>query len=81
MDYSSRIILVSLVGGGIGFGIGHFFSNHLVWIFVCIAFALAADSAIRTIKNVEAQPGPIKRQLPMTKKDKPISSKPPKIRF
>ncbi|OGY45784.1 MAG: hypothetical protein A2731_03195 [Candidatus Buchananbacteria bacterium RIFCSPHIGHO2_01_FULL_39_8] len=84
MDYWSRITLASLIGGGVGFGIGYFFGNYLIWIFIGLAFAVATESSLRTIKNVKAKPSQLKGVPPadtIQKKQILINKKPPKVRF
>ena len=59
MDYWSRVILASIMGFGVGLAISYFFGNAFFWIFISLAFALATETSLRTVKNVNLPPNPI----------------------
>ena len=44
MDFDNRIILAAMLGLGVGFGLGYFFGNTMIWSIFCLAVALATQS-------------------------------------
>ncbi|MDX9893588.1 MAG: hypothetical protein RB292_04240 [Patescibacteria group bacterium] len=85
MDYTSRLVLAFIIGGGVGFGISYVFGNPVGWILVGAAVALATDSAWQTIRNSKksssnSQPTIVNQNLPQIRQKLP-KSKPPKFNF
>ncbi len=81
MDYWTRIILASVIGLGIGLLLGYFFGNYLIWIIFCLAFLLATETSLRTIKNVKGPPSPLKNQNLVVKERNLPFKKPPQPKF
>jgi hypothetical protein len=52
MDDFNRIIIAGIIGAAVAFGLNYFFGNLYLWTFICLAFALATETSLRTIKNV-----------------------------
>ncbi len=49
----SRSLAIAL-GGLVGYLIGNKWGDLYLWVFFCVAFAIAAETSIRTIRNVKA---------------------------
>lgn len=73
--------MATFIGAGIGLGVGYFFGNSLVWIFIFLAFGLATETSLRTIKNVKPPPSPLKNQPVKPQKKILPPKKPPKHHF
>lgn len=84
IDYTSRLVLAAIVGGGLGYGIHYFFAQDLVlMVGLGIAIGLASDSALRTMINVKPSPnkfidGQMTKKYSKSKFHEP---KPPKPKF
>ena len=81
MGSSTRQIIAVFVGVGAGLGFGYFLGNYFVWVFMCLAIAIASEASLRTIKNVKAPPGPIKSLKNQDFGGKIRPKKPPKHHF
>ena len=83
MDYWTRIILATIMGFGAGLGLSYIWGNRVLWIFVSLAIALATETSLRTIRNVEALPNPVldKTSQSQSKAAKLPRQKPPKLNF
>lgn len=83
MDYWTRIIIAAMLGAGVGWGVGYLFGDYLVWIFVCLAFALASETSLRTIKNVGPPNNPVLDRMPKSRNSNEsiLRQKPPKPKF
>lgn len=73
MDYWTRMILATAIGGGIGFWIGTWWGQEFVFAAAGIAIGIATDASLRTIHNVGAPPS----HPSIPAKEKEPSKKPP----
>lgn len=83
MDYGTRIILATILGLMIGYGLHRFlFFDLYVGLIIGVAVSVASETSLRTIKNVKA---PSNKVLDNTPKEFTISNndqgKPPKMNF
>jgi len=63
MDYSTRVILAAIMGGGTGFAVSYFFWGDLfTMVFLGTALALAVDTGLRTAKNYNMPVNPVLRK-------------------
>lgn len=53
---SYRMIIAAIIGVGAGYLIGKYFGDIIVWSAICVAFALATETSLRTVQNYKNQP-------------------------